>query len=649
MPLHAAKLFYVSPNGNDSWKGENANVRSGSQDGPVATLNRALELARAWRANHPDQLHIQLRGGIYAVQDTVLLGPDDSGGSEQQPLIIEAYAAEKPVLSGGIVLSNAVQLSSASNLWSFPLPASMQNQEPHQLFLAGHRQTRARTPNKGFYLMKGEVTQLSPMQFLYNNSDLPKDLKAGSGAEVMTFHKWIAVREPIASINPEKQMITLAGKIPDQITEGNARYYFENYLEALDAPGEWFLDKANQRLLFISPANWKPGSDQMIASILKKELVFLKGESAQRPVRNIEFRGITFAYSDWSMGPEGFVDNQAANSIRGSVRAQSAENCRFVGCKFEHLANYAIDFGSGCTQCAVEGCEIYDIGGGGIRIGETHGGDECAHNTVMNCYLHELGRVYPAAVGVLILQSAYNTITQNKMDDLYYTGVSVGWTWGYKDSPCHHNAITFNEISHIGQDMLSDMGGVYTLGPQPGTVVANNLIHDVSSYTYGGWGLYPDEGSTGILFENNIVYRTKSAGFHQHYGKENRVQNNIFAFGKEHQLMRTREESHLSFFFERNVVYFDSGELLGSNWSNDQFKMDYNLYFDARLKSNQEQMHFGNRTWKQWRQSGHDQHSVLADPKFKSVQNLDFDLAPDSPALALGFQPIDVKKIGPQK
>jgi hypothetical protein len=293
---------------------------------------------------------------------------------------------------------------------------------------------------------------------------------------------------------------------------------------------------------------------------------------------------------------------------------------------------------------------MFDLGAGGIRIGEPSKEDEPfdgnSGQVVTDNHIHRLGRVYPPAIGVLILQSGANRIAHNHIHDLYYTAVSVGWNWGYQETPCHDNLVEFNHLHDIGQSMLSDMGAVYTLGIQHGTVIRNNLIHDVTSFTYGGWGLYPDEGTTDTVWENNIVYRTKSAGFHQHYGRENIVRNNIFAFGKEHQLMRTRDEQHTSFILTNNIVYFDSGELLGSSWKNDWFVIDGNDYFDARPGATPDSMKFSGATLAQWRQRGHDLRSVIADPRFVAPDRYDFRLQEDSPALKLGFKPIDLREVG---
>jgi parallel beta-helix repeat protein len=236
-------------------------------------------------------------------------------------------------------------------------------------------------------------------------------------------------------------------------------------------------------------------------------------------------------------------------------------------------------------------------------------------------------------------------VAHNHIHDLFYTAVSVGWTWGYRESPCHHNIIEFNHMHDLGKFLLSDMGAVYTLGPQRGTVVRNNLIHDVNAFTYGGWGLYTDEGSTGIVMENNVVYRCKNAGFHQHYGKENVIRNNVFAFNKENQLMRSREEDHTSFYFTNNIVYFLEGNLLGSTWKNDHFVMDRNIYWKPN-GTNQAKMKFSGATFGQWRARGHDTHSLIADPGFVDGMKANFQLRTDSPARAFGFQPIDLRVVG---
>jgi hypothetical protein len=109
--------------------------------------------------------------------------------------------------------------------------------------------------------------------------------------------------------------------------------------------------------------------------------------------------------------------------------------------------------------------------------------------------------------------------------------------------------------------------------------------------------------------------------------------------------MRTRPEPHISFIFTNNIVYFAEGDLLGSNWSNDHYVMDRNLYFDARQP---ERMKFAGVSLEEWRKRGHDANSLVADPKFANPDKRDFRLAADSPALKLGFKPIDLSAVGPR-
>jgi parallel beta-helix repeat protein len=176
-------------------------------------------------------------------------------------------------------------------------------------------------------------------------------------------------------------------------------------------------------------------------------------------------------------------------------------------------------------------------------------------------------------------------------------------------------------------------------------VIRGNHIHDVDSWTYGGWGIYTDEGSTGIAIENNLVYRTKSGGFHQHYGKENVVRNNIFALAREEQIARSRAEPHTSFTFERNVVYWTDGPLFAKNWKDDHFVVNRNVYWNAAGKP----VTFPGGDLDQWHKRGHDTESVIADPKFKDPARGDFSFTDESVVKKVGFVPFDVSKAGPRK
>ena len=269
------------------------------------------------------------------------------------------------------------------------------------------------------------------------------------------------------------------------------------------------------------------------------------------------------------------------------------------------------------------------MGGGGIRVGDTDPNQAAAApnfgSIIADNHIHHIGLVNAPAVGVLIFLSASNCVAHNEIDHTFYSTISVGWTWGYAPNPCHDNIIEFNHLHDFGQGMLSDMGGVYTLGIQRGTIVRENLIHDVNVSGYGGWGLYTDEGSSGIVLESNIVYHCQSAGMHQHYGETNLFYNNIIALNQEAQIARTRPEPHVSFYFTNNIVYFDSGMLLSGKWDGGPVDLDHNLYFDTHV------------------------HSIFQDPLFANPANGDFRLRSGSPALPFGFHPLDLRDVGVRK
>ncbi len=648
--------FYVSPVGDDGWSGTLAEPNRERTDGPFASIRRAQQAVRSARAAETADARrcvVLLRGGRYELEAPLLFEPADSN------VTYRAYRNETPIVSGGRRITGWE--TSEDGIWRTTIPA-VADGDWHfwQLFVNGRRATRCRSPNQGYFRSAGPLVPRAPrhtpefrnkearLGLYYNEGDLAR----GPGWEEMNlilFHSWTASVHWVADIDPDERIVRFTAPCgwPVGYWEKSQRYYIENVASAFDAAGEWLLERDTGTLSY-RPL---PGEDLARAEFIApvcEQLVRIAGEPKLGLwVDGLRFERIAFQHAAWRLARDACHDGQSASKLNAAVTTNGSRNCTFRECEFAHLGQYAVWFAADSHSNTLMQCEIHDTGGGGVKIGEMRTPrreDEEGGHTVENCFIHHTSFIAHSGTPVLILRSSHNRIRHNDISECNYMAMGIGWSWGYAPSSAHHNLVENNHIHHYGRGVLSDLGGVYTLGDSPGTVIRNNHFHDANSYAYGGWGMYTDEGSTGVLWERNLIHDTKSSSFHQHYGKDNVLRGNILAFPGEGAVRRSKPEQHNSFTFEGNIVLTDNAWPLQRSWTDANFTIRRNVYWDI---SGEEELLFDGLPFEDWQAEGHDRGSSVQDPGFVNPAERDFRFRRTSPIHKLGLGPfIDLSKVG---
>jgi hypothetical protein len=499
-------------------------------------------------------------------------------------------------------------------------------------------------------------------------------------AEVFVFprYNWWNNILRIRSLDRASRTITLAGDASYPIRPTD-RYYVQNVFEELDAPGEWYLDARTGTLYLWPPEDAGTANLTVYAPVIRTILELEPGTA------HVTFRGFTFEVSEGTA----IVLNQAVA-------------CLIAGNVIRNAGDYQ---GSGVTvnggkDNGVVGNDIYDIGSHGVAIS---GGDRItltpAGNYAENNYIHHVGVYYKQGVGIS-LQGVGNRAAHNLIHDTPRMGIMFSG---------NNLIIEYNHIRHVNLE-TADTGAIYTGGrdwlSSRGTVIRYNYFHDILGYgqengkwvsPHYAWGIYLDDNAGGIDVIGNIVVRAIRGLIHLHNGRDNRIENNIFVDGKLQQVEYTGWTRTHSYWtthlptmirgyesvqsrpewqgmrnmdvhpseavlpdgtimsgneFRRNIVYYTDPEsklftLASVNYAHNHWSD--NLYWHAGLPV--ESLKSKNRhdvvEWQEWRAGERDQGSVVADPRFVDPEHDDFRLQPDSPAFALGFQPIPVERIGP--
>ncbi|MDD5708458.1 MAG: right-handed parallel beta-helix repeat-containing protein, partial [Kiritimatiellae bacterium] len=555
--------FYVAPDGDDHWSGKCARPNADRTDGPFATPARARDAVRVL-TERSVPVTVLLRGGTYFLDKPLRFTPVDSG-TATAPVTYAAYPGETPILSAGQRLGGWEETElpcqpvdnwgkggvTNRRAWVTEAPQGFFR----QLWVNGSRRSRTRVPHRGMYHVTGlpegwpsTGSNMGAFAKFHVNPDVLGEWRNLGDVEMVLLVSWIECRMPLVTADRKAGLVETAAATPFlPILNWEARefspFYLENIFEALTEPGEWYLDRETGKLYYLPLPEETPETAEVIAPRLPHVIVIAGDPDAGTLVEHLHFRGLTLAHNewqkpadqewwrgDWDFGPL-CADAQAAVSVPGAFEAAGMRHGSISHCTVAHGGSYAIQLGRGCRDNLVNGCDLFDLGAGGVKLGTISVEDAkiSGHNEISDCRVHNSGLIFHSAVGLWVGQSGDNLLAHNEINHLYYTGISLGWRWDLGPSASHNNVVEYNHIHDIGQGWLSDMGGIYTLGDSSGTVLRYNLIHHVEHAGYGGFGIYHDGWSSNILEECNLIYRCTAPCLNFQRGHGNVARNNILA------------------------------------------------------------------------------------------------------------------------
>ena len=549
---------------------EGADSNNGKIETPKASLHGALrqvrELRRLKDPSLKNGIHIIVRGGVYFLDETIFIRPEDAGTSES-PTWIESASGEQVIISGGIPLNRWSKLTTTiaglakpaiGKIWVADVPLlDSRDFEFRQLWVNDAKAIRAKDENgdqmnRILSWNKKEQTCWIPTPRM--------NLKNCSFLEMMIHQWWATAILRIKSFDVHGDSTKLSFYQPESRIQsehpwpapwisketGNSPFYLMNALALLDEPGEWYLDIAKHKIYYW-PRN---GENLLTAKVVApsiETLVKIEG-SIDDPVSNIYFKGISFQHTSWLRPSKyGHVPHQAGmymlDAYRlkqpGTLNSKTLENQAWVGrpaaavqvsfadnigfeyCQLTHLSSTGLDYKKAVHTSYAKGNLFKDIGGTAILAGvysdeateihlpyhPTDVREVCDKILISNNFVTNVANEDWSCVGIGAGYMSNATIEYNEIEDVANTAISMGWGWSPMANAMKNNKIIANKIHHFGKHNY-DCAGIYTLSAQPNSFISENYIDSIYKAPFAHlpthwFYLYTDEGSSYITVNNN--------------------------------------------------------------------------------------------------------------------------------------------------
>ena len=552
--MDGQKIF-VSTVGDDSG--------DGSEEEPLRTLEKAMDVANEMREDSDKLIEILLREGTYSVTNTIKI---INSQKDDSLLKISAYQDEKVTINAGVDIplsamniadsdfTNAIiDKPNAGSVLQYNLKdaqiedfgeislrghlISDEKEAQAELSLNGEVQKLAGWPN-------GEYTGLIKPT---DSNEYGKRTKSGiaNGCSFKVNYdrpsQWSKPEQawlsgtigpnyefdyyPVSRFDSKEKRVYLSrGALEKYYTE--PYYRFENVPEELDEPGEYYIDRQSGMLYFYPPED--APKDSVLTITMSTPTLDVSGKAPNSMFRIENSKNIVF-------------ENLIFKGGRGSaITGKNNSNIKFINCEINSFGENGIRFDAS-TDITISDCKIHDVGQDGILF------VSCGNYQTLS----------PSNI-VVSNNDIYNFA---RLERSYKTGIDFGYRCVGATAANNHihngphagmifygvnNDIYGNEFDNLVTE-FSDMDALYCNNSnypwERGNKIHNNYFHDIGKSSMNGRhqinvrAIRTDNRGCGLNIYENLFYNigdggngngNNGIGAITAEGTRNRIFNNLF-------------------------------------------------------------------------------------------------------------------------